>query len=131
MSYAGTALSEADIEFGKKLWEGLRGNPKFPVRGMFWLLEGNWHLYIASDKVAELGPRDAYRHMAEVIPLVPTDSSSSQQLRINLVSTKNPLYEAFRQLWVNTPPDHVEGRRLASTQIAGMYIEEAYFYGVR
>jgi len=131
MTYTSTVLSEADMEFGRRLWHELRTNPQFPVRGMFWLLEGSWHLYIASEVVAELGPRDAYRKMAEVVQLIPTDSSSSQLLRINLVSPKNPLYEAFRLLWTNTPPDHVEGRRLASTQVAGMYIDEAYFYGVR
>lgn len=130
MTYTSTLLSEADIEFGRNLWRELRTNPQFPVLGMFWLLEGSWHLYIASEVVAKLGPRDAYRKMAEAVRLAPTDPSSSQLLRINLVSPKNPLYEAFRMLWTNTPPEHVEGRRLASTQVAGMYIEEVYFYGV-
>jgi hypothetical protein len=131
MMYTSTALSDADIRFGKTLWEDLRDNPQFKVRGMFWLLEGTWRLYIASEVVAELGPRDAYRKMAEAVRLVPTDSFSAQLLRINLVSPKSPLYEAFRQFWTSTPPDHIEGTRLASTQVAGMYIEEAYFYGVR
>jgi hypothetical protein len=131
MTYTSTVLSEADKEFGRRLWHELRANPQFPVRGMFWLLEGSWRLYIASEVVADLGPRDAYRRMAEVVRIAPTDSSSSQLLRMNLVSPKNPLYEAFRQLWINTPPDNIEGRQLTSTQIAGMYIEEVYFYGVR
>lgn len=131
MTYTSIALSDADIRFGKALWEDLRDNSEFKVRGMFWLLEGSWRLYIASEVVTELGPRDAYLKMAEAVRFVPTDSFSAQLLRINLVSPKSPLYEAFRQLWTNTPPDRVEGTRLTSTQVAGMYIEEAYFYGVR
>ena len=107
MSYTSTALSDADVEFGKTLWYELQANPQFPVDGMFWLLEGGQHLVIVSKVVGELGPRDAYLKMAEVVRLVPTDSFSSQLLRIKLISPKSPLYEALRAVFAKTAP--VEG----------------------
>ena len=95
---------------------------------MLWLLEGEWHLVIASEIVDKLGPRDAYRKLTEIVPPAPADSG--QLLRIELISPKNPLYEALRSMFAQTPSFRVEGTRLASSQIGGMYIEDAYFYGV-
>ena len=96
---------------------------------MFWLLEGEWHLVIASEVVDKHGARDAYRELDKAVHVAPAESS--QLSKIDLVSPKGPLYEAFRTLWANTPQDRVEGRRLASSQVAGMYVEDVYFYGVR
>jgi hypothetical protein len=123
-------LTDEDVAFGKKLWHelGTKDSP-FPVRGMFWLLEGEWHLVIASEIVDKLGARDAYRELDKVVQVAP--SESAQLSKIDLVSPRSPLYEAFRMLWVHTPQERVEGRRLASSQVAGMYIEDVYFYGVR
>jgi hypothetical protein len=124
-----TGLTAEDIEFGRDLWRLLRADSSpFPVRGMFWLLEGEWHLVIASKIVDEVGPRDAYKRLDEVVPFDPVEAS--QLLRIDLISPKSPLYEAFRNLWAHTPQERVEGRRLAGSQVAGMYIEDVYFYGV-
>jgi hypothetical protein len=125
-----TGLTDEDIAFGKKLWHelGTEGSP-FPVRGMFWLLEGEWHLVVASEVAEKLGPRDAYRELDKVVHVPPTESSELS--KIDLISPKSPLYEAFRALWTNTPPERVEGRRLSNSQVAGMYIEDVYFYGVR
>jgi hypothetical protein len=122
-------LTDEDVAFGKKLWRelGTKDSP-FPVKGMFWLLEGEWHLVIASDVVEKQGPRDAYRELDRVVRVSPADSS--QISKIDLISPRSPLYEAFRALWANTPPERVEGRRLASSQVAGMYVEDVYFYGV-
>lgn len=130
MSNISTALSHTDIEFGKRLWCELRDNRRFPVRGMFWLLEeGSWRLVIASDVVSKVGPRDAYRKMDEVVRLVPTDSYSSQLLRIKLISPENAVYEALQSVFAKTAS--VEGARLGGSQVGGMYIEDAYLYGVR
>ncbi|HVI10407.1 MAG TPA: hypothetical protein VND65_19115 [Candidatus Binatia bacterium] len=128
MSNIATGLTGEDIEFGKKLWRMLRADSRFPVCGMFWLLEGEWHLVIASDIVDKLGPRDAYEELDKTIPFDP--SEASQMLRIDLISPKSPLYVAFRNLWTHTPEDRVEGRRLSSSQVAGMYVDDVYFYGV-
>ena len=123
-------LTDEDLAFGKKLWQelGPKDSP-FPVRGMFWLLEGEWHLVIASEVVDKHGARDAYRELDKVVHVEPAESS--QLSKIDLVSPKSPLYEAFRTLWAQTPQGRVEGRRLASSQVAGMYVEDVYFYGVR
>lgn len=123
-------LTDEDVAFGKKLWHELgTKDSAFPVRGMFWLLESEWHLVIASEIVDKLGPRDAYRALDKAVRIAPAESS--QLSKIDLISPKSPLYEAFRTLWANTPPNRVEGRRLASSQVAGMYVEDVYFYGVR
>jgi hypothetical protein len=129
MSYA-EALTAEDIEFGRKLWHSLRGNKKFPAQGVLWLREpeaGEWHLLVASPKVDSLGPRDAYRALADVTRKVPADSA--QLLKIELISPKYPVYRALRSVFAKTKS--VEGARLGNTQVAGMYINDAYLYEVR
>lgn len=129
MSYA-AALTAEDIEFGKRLWHTLRGNKKFPVRGMLWLREpeaAEWHLLVASPTVDKLGLRDAYRELSDVTRKVPADSA--QLLKIELVSPKQPIYRALQSVFAKTKP--VEGARLGNTQVAGMYINDAYLYEVR
>jgi hypothetical protein len=123
-------LTDEDIAFGKKLWSELGSQDSiFPVSGMFWLLEGEWHLVIASQVVDELGPRDAYGRLDNSVRLAPGESAILS--KVDLVSPRSPLYQAFRHLWAHTPQERVEGRRLASSQVAGMYVEDVYFYGVR
>lgn len=129
MSYVET-LYEADLEFGRQLWQALRDNPKFPTSGMFWLLEPDateWRLVIASPRVDVVGPRDAYRELAEATDSVPEDSD--QLLKIELISPKHPMYQALRSVFAKTAS--VEGARLGGTMVAGKYIEGAYLYEVR
>jgi hypothetical protein len=129
MTNTTTGLTDADVEFGKRLWHELDASRQFPVRGMLWLLESEWRLVIASEIVDKMGPRDAYRKLAEIVPPDPVDSA--QLLKVELISPKNPLYEALRAMFAHTPPSRIEGARLASSQVGGRYIEDAYFYGVR
>jgi hypothetical protein len=129
MSYVAT-LNEVDIEFGRRLWQSLRTNPNFPIAGAFWLLEpegGEWHLIIASPKVDELGPRDAFRELAEETRSIPAEFG--QRLKIVLISPKQPMYQALRSVFGQTAS--VEGARLGGTQVAGTYIDDAYLYEVR
>src|ERR1700689_2008201 len=99
-------LTDEDVAFGKKLWRELGAKDSaFPAKGMFWLLEGEWHLVIASEIVEKLGPRDAYREVDKAVQIPPAESS--QLSKIDLTSPRSPLYEAFRTLWANTPPDRV------------------------
>ncbi|MFZ0955832.1 MAG: hypothetical protein WAN60_05790 [Candidatus Sulfotelmatobacter sp.] len=127
MTYTKTALNDADIEFGRKLWQELSANPQFPVRGVWWLLEGEWHLVIASEVVDKLGARDAYRKLAEVVPHAPAEGS--QLSRIDLIGTKHPLYQGLSSVFAKAAS--VEGARLGGSQVGGVYIEDAYLYGVR
>jgi hypothetical protein len=123
-------LSGADVEFGKRLWDELRENKTFPTTGMFWLFEpgaSEWHLMIASPVVDKLGPRDAYRALSQVSGHVPADSA--QLLKVELISPRHPLYEALRAVFAKTKS--VEGARLGGSQVQGMYVEDAYLYGVR
>jgi len=129
MNYV-TTLDGVDIEFGRKMWQSLRNNKDFPIQGILWLWEpetGEWHLVIASPKVDTLGPRDAYRELAAVTHDIPADSR--QRLKIELISPKQPMYQALRSVFARTAS--VEGARLGNTQVAGMFIDEAYLYEVR
>jgi hypothetical protein len=123
-------LTGADVEFGKRLWDALRENRDFPTAGMFWLFEpgaSEWHLMVASPLVDKLGPRDAYRVLSQVSRDVPADSA--QLLKIELISPRQALYEALRKVFAKTKS--VEGARLGGSQVQGMYVEDAYLYGVR
>ena len=129
MNYVET-LNEADIEYGRKLWQLLRSNTNFPITGAFWLLEpeaSEWRLIIASPKVDALGARDAYRELAEVTRGIP--AGFGQLLKIELISPNHPMYQALRSVFGRTAS--VEGARLGGTQVAGTYIDGAYLYEVR
>lgn len=129
MSYVET-LREADIEFGKRLWQSLRRSKRFPTQGVFWLLEpqaAEWHLVIATPKVDQVGQRDAYRELADITRKIPADSA--QLLKIELVSPNQPLYQALRSVFAQTAS--VEGARLGNTQVEGIFINDAYLYEVR
>lgn len=129
MSYV-DVLQEADIKFGKELWQSLRASPAFPMQGMFWLLEprtGEWQLIIASSKVDEIGTRDAYIELADVTRSI--SANSTQLLKIELISPRQPFYRALRSVFGKTAS--VEGARLGNTQLEGMFINDAYLYEVR
>lgn len=124
------SLMGADIEFGKTLWQALRGNKKFPVNGALWLSQSEsdqWHLLIATPRVDAVGPRKAYEELSDITRRIPADSA--QLLRIELISPKQPFYQALRSVFGTTAS--VEGARLGNTQIAGMYINDAYLYEIR
>jgi hypothetical protein len=127
VTYTKTALSDEDIEFGRRLWHELSASPQFPVKGVLWLLEGEWHLVIASEVVDKIGARDAYRKLAEVVTLEPAESFKLS--RINLIGTRHPLYQGLKSVFAKTAS--VEGARLGGSQVGGVYVEDAYLYGVR
>ncbi|HEY6763834.1 MAG TPA: hypothetical protein VI386_03610 [Candidatus Sulfotelmatobacter sp.] len=127
MTYTKTALSDADIEYGRKLWHDLGANSRFPVRCALWLLEGEWHLVIASEIVDRLGARDAYRKLAAAAELSP--DQSAQLSRIDLIGLKHPLYQSLSSAFSKAAS--VEGVRLGGSQVGNVYIDDAYLYGVR
>jgi len=129
MNYVET-LDDLDIEFGRNMWQRLRNNKDFPIRGAFWLLEpeaGEWLLVIASPKVDALGPRDAYRELAALTDDLP--ANSRQLFKIKLISPKNSMYEALRSVFGQTAS--VEGARLGNSMMGGIFINEAYLYEIR
>lgn len=122
------ALTTWDIDFGKQLWETLRRKRVFPVQGVLWLLESEngWRLLIATPRVDEVGRRKAYEELGNITRgLVP---GANQPLKIELISPREPLYQALHSVFGNTAS--VEGARLGNTQVRGMYIEDAYLYEV-
>jgi len=88
---------------------------------------GDLHLIIASPKVDALGPRDAYRELAEVTRSIPAEFG--QLLKIELIRPKHPMYQALRSAFAQTAS--VEGARPGGTQVTGTYIDDAHLYEVR
>ena len=125
--YVTAGLTDADVEFGRRLWTAFHASEEFPISGMLWLFEGEWHLMIASPIVDQLGPRDAFIRLAEKAR--PIQSDQSRLLRVQLVSPRIPLYEALRAIFGKAAS--VEGMRLGGSQVGGIYIEDAYVYGIR
>jgi len=124
------ALSGMDIDFGKSLWHALRRNKKFRVDGALWLSPSEsdaWHLLVATPRVDEVGRRKAYEELSRITRRLPVDSG--QFSRIELISPRQPFYQALRSVFGKTAS--VEGARLGNTQIGGMYINDAYLYEVR
>jgi len=129
MAYA-EALSGTDIDFGKSLWHVLRGNENFPAEGALWLSQSEsdtWHLLVATPRVDEIGPRKAYEELSRITQGLPVNSE--QLLRIELISPRQPFYQALRSVFGKTAS--VEGARLGNTQIGGKYINDAYLYEIR
>jgi hypothetical protein len=122
-------LTEADIQFGSRLWHTLRESREFPIEGMFWVLREprDWHLVIASPVVDTLGVRDALLKIYELTGNIPAEMS--QHLKIMPVSPSDELYQAFRSIYSKQPS--VEGRRMANTMVGGFYIDEAYLYEIK
>jgi len=123
------ALTTWDIDFGRQLWQVLRNNKFFPAQGFLWLLESNngWRLLVATPRLDEVGRRKAYEELASITKgVVP---GANQQLKIELISPRDPLYQALRSIFSNAAS--VEGARLGNTQVGGIYIEDAYLYEIR
>ncbi len=123
-------LTTTDMDFGKVLWNVLRRNKKFRANGALWLLRpeaGEWHFVVATPRVDEVGPRKAYEELSGITRGIPADSS--KLLKIELISPRQPFYEALRSVFGNTAS--VEGARLGGTQIGGRYINDAYLYEIR
>jgi hypothetical protein len=124
------ALTDMDVEFGKRLWQTLRLSQTFPVNGMFWLFRlesAVWHLVIATPRVDIVGPRNAYAELVHLREGLFADSA--QIARVELISPTNPLYQGLRSVFGHTAS--VEGARLGNTQISGMFIDDAYLYEIR
>lgn len=123
------ALSTLDIDFGRQLWQVLRRNKTFPAEGVFWLLdsENGWRLLVATPRVDEVGRRKAYEELGSLTRGIV--SGPGQSLLVELISPKTPLYQALRSVFGKTAS--VEGARLGNTQIAGMYVDDAYLYEIR
>jgi hypothetical protein len=124
------ALSTLEIDYGKRVWETLRENQAFPVKGVLWLFEpeSGWRLLIVTPRVDEVGRRKAYEELGELthkIKLSPTD----QNWRVEVMSPRSAFYQALRSVFGKR--DSVEGTRLGSTQFEGMYVEDGYLYQVK
>jgi hypothetical protein len=123
-------LTGTDMDFGKVLWNVLRRNNKFRANGALWLLQpeaGEWHFVIATPRVDEVGPRKAYEELSQITRQIAADSSTL--LKIELISPRQPFYQALRSVFGNSAS--AEGARLGGTQIGGRYINDAYLYEIR
>jgi hypothetical protein len=123
-------LTGTDMDFGKVLWNVLRRDTKLRASGALWLFQpeaSEWHFVVATPRVDEVGPRKAYQELSDITRQISADSS--KLLKIELISPKEPFYEALRSVFGSTAS--VEGARLGGTQIGGRYIADAYLYEIR
>lgn len=89
--------------------------------------ENGWRLLVATPRIDEVGRRKAYEELGNITRgVVP---GVDQQLRIELISPRQPLYQALRVVFGETAS--VQGARLGNAQVGGMYIEDAYLYEVK
>jgi hypothetical protein len=103
-------LVEDQIADGQRLITQL-AHDNVPVRTAFWLKtgeEGRWHLYIATKAVDELGPKAAYRLVAEALQRLPRPQLSP--FDIKLISPTSVLVPLVEQ------------------RLDGVSVEEAYVY---
>jgi hypothetical protein len=124
------ALTTADMEFGRTVWQELRRNRKFPASGVLWLFHptsGEWRLTVATPRVDAVGPRRAYEELSKIMSRLQADSR--QFSRIEVISPKVSFYQALRHVFGQTAS--VEGAQLNNTQVNGVYFDRAYLYEIR
>src|SRR5271155_5778862 len=92
-------LTGTDMDFGKVLWNVLRQNKKLRASGALWLFQpeaGEWHFVVATPRVDEVGPRKAYEELSDITRQISVDAS--KLLKIELISPREPFYEALRSV---------------------------------
>jgi hypothetical protein len=122
-----TALLDQDIDQGRRLVQAL-DQAGFPVVAAFWSFlpeEGDWRLLIASPKVAELGPRDAYATIREALRKMQIDLPLH---RVSAVSPDEPMVVELRIFAGTDPAPYIGGTTLYGVVLGDLYVEDAYVY---
>jgi hypothetical protein len=114
------------IDDGQKLVLQL-ARDSFEVAAAFWLkaAEDAWaHLYLVSNAVDQLGPRDAYRAVQAALQRLAAPSVTL--LDVKLISESEPLARAVRKLQRQS-----KDRRPITVRdghLGDLFVEEAYLY---
>lgn len=118
-----------DIETGRRILRHL-DEASFKVSAAFWLLSPerqDWRLWVATPVVDKVGKRDAYLRLGDIL----RDAEPELLVHpvVQLVSPKDKLIRGLRRIFGKTAS--VEGMRLGSNFIDGIFIEDAYVYRIR
>ncbi len=123
-----TALVDDKIDAGKELLHRLE-NEAFPLAGAFWFYFSEpekWRLMIASKLVDSEGPRAVYARIDDLIR-----STRDMRLSLDDISVASP-----RDSLVRTLRDGIRngtlvpGVQLTRSVVGGVYIDDAYVYGI-
>jgi hypothetical protein len=120
-------LVDRDIEAGRHLIQAL-DQAGFPVVAAFWNVfseENTWRLVIASPKVGELGPKEAYAVIQDVLFKSQIDLPL---YRISAMNPDEPLVAAIRLFMTTPAAPFIGGVQVQDTSIGDMFIEGAYIY---
>jgi hypothetical protein len=123
-----TSLVMAEFGAGEQLLRHLQG-AGFPVTAAAWIKEPDvrdWYLFIASPKVEDLGPLEAYSIVGEAYRQLPA-SPWFDPFRIRLIGATNPVAKdlaAFESKYASSAasPLRFYGPRLGDLSVEGAYI---------
>jgi hypothetical protein len=122
------ALVERDIDAGRRLVQALDQSGFAAVAALWNYLpeEAAWRLVIASPKVSELGPREAYAIIQDALRKGHIDLSLA---RISAVSPdEEPLVTELRIFAGTDPAPFLGGTYFLKAVIGHLYVEGAYVY---
>lgn len=121
------ALVDRDIAEGRRLVQAL-DQAGFPVVAALWSFlpeEGVWRLLIASPKVGERGPREAYAAIRDVLAKSQIDLPL---YRVSVVTPDEPLVTELRIFAGTDPAPFIGSTSIDGAVIGDMYVEGAYVY---
>ncbi|HEV2961545.1 MAG TPA: hypothetical protein VG649_06955 [Candidatus Angelobacter sp.] len=122
-------LTPSDLDYGKQVTEHLKASG-FPSRSVFWLYDeaaDNWQLIIVTELVDQVGRRDTYLRLGDIVDRVPR--SDLHRFKITVMSPQTPLYQALHASFAKRPT--IEGMQLTRTVVNGIYVSGAYLYEVK
>ncbi len=121
-------LVKPDIEAGRQLLQGL-DEAKFDVQAAFWFYREEseeWRLYIATPLVAQLGPREAYSRVLDV--LKKKQIQGIDLSRVSVIDVTDGLVTLLRYA-VTTGPG-ISNIDFNGNSVNGVYIRAAHIYRV-
>ncbi len=122
----GTTLVKEWIDAGKRLTEAL-DQANFEVVASLWLYDAEsdeWELMIASPRVEEEGPLEAYRTVQKA--LLNLKFEDFRLADVHLVRPNDDLVKSLRL--VARTGEGINGKRLTRTRAGDRFIEDAYIY---
>ncbi len=127
MPYVAT-LTPSDLDYGKRVAQHLKSSG-FPFKGIFWLYDesaDDWQLIIATGLVDQIGRRDTYLRLGDIIDHVP--QSDLHRFKITVMSPQTSLYKALQASYAKG--HDVAGVQVTRTVVNGVYVSGAYFYEI-
>ncbi|WP_309379257.1 hypothetical protein [Paludisphaera borealis] len=102
-------------------------NEAFPIQAAFWLYdtyEGQWFLYLASDRITDANTRKGYSHVLEAYNESP--SLYLDPFQVKLISLKSPLAQEALTTYERYPSTTV--KRINGWDFGGLTISGGYLY---